>query len=832
MSEEQEHSGPWYGPSLGRFIAARKHEILMEWEAAVRRLPIARELPRPLLIDEIPELLDAIAASAPPEDTEQPDVAGDVIEAHALQRLESGYDLSQVIIEYALLRDCIARAWDRELTPPAERGALRGLHRAIDRSISVSVQRFREAHDRATRALDRIALTSLESRNLEDLLGKLLRVLVDTVPAIDTAAILLREGDRLRLRAAVGIPRLVEEGHSVPLGEGFAGRIAKERRPVFLRPGPDHPIAQSPVGGARGIRALYGVPMMEGDDLVGVTHIGSRTAADFSEQDRRILGMMAHRATAAIAQQVLRQEAERRAVELDAVIESIPEAVYIADRSRILRSNRRGAELLGANQSDTAQVLESAFAAALGRRTVVKEDIVHRGGQERIIRSATAPIEIEGRVDAAVSVVADITEAKRQEHERLELLMREQRARERAESAERAQRFLSEATAILASSLEYDRTLDSVTRLVVRELADWCAVDLLDAGGKLGNVAVAQADAARVRLAREPGARWPAAAEVAVGGPGQVIATGASVLVDDTRHDALRELGIQSVILVPVSARDRVLGTLTLVLAGSGRRYAAADRAIAEDLGRRAGLAVENARLYRAAREATQLRERLLAMVSHDLRSPLSAIALSATVLLGHAHAQGDARSAAQLETIQRAVARMTRLIGDLLDLANIGAGQLKVEKRREPARELVAEALDLQEPLARAAGITLTRDLPIGGLFVDCDRERIFQVLSNLTDNAIKFSRAGDEVAVRARRRGDAVEIEVKDHGPGIPPEELGAIFDPYWSRERQGKKGSGLGLFIAKGIVAAHGGRIWAESETGRGTSLLFTLPIAAEP
>ena len=169
----------------------------------------------------------------------------------------------------------------------------------------------------------------------------------------------------------------------------------------------------------------------------------------------------------------------------------------------------------------------------------------------------------------------------------------------------------------------------------------------------------------------------------------------------------------------------------------------------------------------------------------------------------------------------------MERLIGDLLDMAGIQAGRLAVEKKPEDLRELLSEALDLQEALAREKGLRLVRELELDGATVPCDRGRVHQVLTNLIGNAIKFCSPGDTITVRATRRERDVEIAIRDTGPGIAPGALPHVFDPYWSAREHAQQGTGLGLYIARGIVEAHGGRMGATSELGVGSTFTFTLP-----
>jgi PAS domain S-box-containing protein len=850
---------------LAKFILSHKAQILALWEQAVRRLPTARDLPKPVLLDSVPQLLDSIVQAIADRVTPDKDVPPKFVEEHAFQRLDTGFDLAQVVAEYSLLRDAILELWEEAALAIQDRSAARVLHRAIDQAISLSVERFTREQIRAARALDRIATASLESEDLDDLLRRLLLVLIETMPAVDTAAILLRTDDNLTVRAAVGLEREVEIGFSLKIGEGFAGKVAAERRPIFLKSAATDPLVKSEVLRERRVRALYGVPLIDADEVVGVAHVGSLTAFDFSAEDRRMVASLASRATAAIYQQMLRRDAEGRAAELRAVIENIPDAVYIADRARITTANRRGLELLGIKSLDempmehTARVqrlrahdpatgeeishLEGGFARAFQGETNVRElAIVGADGEQRVIRSACAPIEIGGRVDLAVSVTSDITEAKRYERERAELLEKERAARARAENAEAGQRFLSEATAILASSLDYENTLKRITALAVPTLADWCQVDLVGADGALRTVSIVHADEAKMRIARALADGYPVRADARFGAP-EVIRTGRAQLSADVpdrvlvsvaqneQHLAiLRELGLASYIVVPLSAHDRVFGALSLATGReSDRRYGPAELQIATHLGRRAGLAIQNAQLYREAREAVRLREQVLAVVSHDLRNPLSAAMLAAEALSRKARDRDEPGMLKQAETIRRSASRMDHLINDLLDMASIQVGKFKVERKPHPAQVLINEAVDPYESSAAEEGIRLAIDADLGDLAVDCDRERVLQVFSNLLGNALKFSQRGDRIMVRARRDAGDIRFEVADTGPGISPAERAHIFEPYWSAERNGKKGTGLGLFIARGVVEAHGGKLGVDSEPGRGTTFFFTIPIA---
>jgi signal transduction histidine kinase len=239
-------------------------------------------------------------------------------------------------------------------------------------------------------------------------------------------------------------------------------------------------------------------------------------------------------------------------------------------------------------------------------------------------------------------------------------------------------------------------------------------------------------------------------------------------------------------------------------------------------------VAVDNARLFAKARREALLREQILAIVSHDLRNPLSAVVMGA----GRIEAKEADREEILRVTgaIRRAARRMERLISDLVDVASIQSGRLSVSPQPRPPGDLVREAVDAMKPLAQQRGLSLggnATDLPD----VLADHDRILQVFGNLLSNALDVTPQGGRVEVRAVLRGPAVRFSVSDTGPGLAPGEAEHVFEPYRRGSAAGYKGTGLGLAIASGIVAAHGGEIGVDSEPGRGATFWFTLPAAAE-
>lgn len=233
----------------------------------------------------------------------------------------------------------------------------------------------------------------------------------------------------------------------------------------------------------------------------------------------------------------------------------------------------------------------------------------------------------------------------------------------------------------------------------------------------------------------------------------------------------------------------------------------------------------ERKRMEEELRVAVQSRERVLAAVSHDLRNPLNTIQLTSATLLSQL--AGDQRWRRHLEIIHRSGLRMDHLIADLLDTASIGAGRLSIETKRERADDVLREALELHQPLAEEQSIALFLCPLAESILVECDRQRVMQVFANLIGNALKFCRAGDTVTLGCERVDVAARFWVEDTGPGIQPELLARLFDPYWSGP--GSSGVGLGLYIARGIVERHGGHIEVQSTVGRGARFSFTVPIA---
>jgi PAS domain S-box-containing protein len=406
--------------------------------------------------------------------------------------------------------------------------------------------------------------------------------------------------------------------------------------------------------------------------------------------------------------------------------------------------------------------------------------------------------------------------------------------------AEETQTFLADVGAVLSESLDYRTTLANLARRVVPYLANWCLIDEVFGSSTVREVAAAHADPAQEVWVR--GLERRHALECG-NSPGiaDVVRTGRSKLcrhipdmswmageIGAGQTELLRRIGAVSCMFVPLSVRDRVLGVMTLVSSAPHRRFSPTDLAFAEEVCRRAALAMENALLYAESERASRAREEFLAIVSHDLRSPLSSVIASGRML---ERVPGNAEQAERAaRTIQRSAARMERLITDLLDLVQIQAGRLIVEPEAYDALSVIDDSLEMFKPIAAEKEIHLHVE-GTANLQLYCDRDRVLQILSNLVGNAFKFTPPAGSIVVRVEPDGHEVRFTISDTGPGIPEEQFAHIWERFWRARTANASGVGLGLSIAKGLVEAHGGRIWGESTVGVGTTIYFTLPLVAE-
>lgn len=411
---------------------------------------------------------------------------------------------------------------------------------------------------------------------------------------------------------------------------------------------------------------------------------------------------------------------------------------------------------------------------------------------------------------------------------------RESAARHRHEQA---QALLAEAAVSLTASLDYRQTLDTLVHLLVPKLADWCVVHVVGPDGEIHPGELAHADPAREPAVRMLHERWRFRTDDPIG-VAQVMRSGQSLLVprvppelvaqvaqDPEHHRVMEELAPRSCMMVPLIARKRTLGTITLVAAESPRVFGRHDLALAQELASRAALAIDNARLYQAAQAAVRARDEMVAVVSHDIRSPLQTITTACSILELDVPEPRKAQSRAM---IRRAVGQMERLTTDLLDISRIEAGGIPLHCGEVDAAALLVEVGAAFQATADASLIRLEVMVEPGLPRLWADRDRLLQVLSNLLGNAFKFTPQGGRIGLRALRCGVGVQLVVSDTGCGIPPDHVPRLFDRFWQSDRKRGPGAGLGLAIVKGLVEGHGGVVEVESTVGVGSTFSVSLPI----
>jgi PAS domain S-box-containing protein len=618
------------------------------------------------------------------------------------------------------------------------------------------------------------------------------------------------------------------------LGEDPAGNAAAGREPVWIEQlGADDSSLRMRLAVAAGLRSVAAFPVRQRESVPAIIELFAR---DVRPVDEGMLHLMT-----ALGQQIClvlhREEAqaaalealERSREELETVLRALPDGITVRDAAgRLVYANEAIAQAVGLPD------LRASPAELLGRFRMWDEngrplsaDEIRRvdppaGGEERLLRYR--PIgqggqDGQGGGDRWVSVKAAPVADARGGSGRVVIVMRDVTAERRDHEW---QRFLGDASTALASSMDLPAALEELAALAARTVADRCAVVLRRGSGEARVSAFASAVGAD-----------PSDAETVE--RGRTDSLRAALAAMTSQQPVLENVPGRSAMAVPLHLRGQSVGALVLAVLGEGRRYGPADLGSAQELARRASIAIDNVRLLAEAQESVRAREDLLAIVSHDLRNPLGVVLASSALLLKSSlppdQPGKEGRARRQVEAIERAGNRMNRLIRDLLDFAAIQAGHLSVSSHPREVGTLLREVFDALEPLAATKSIKLVDGSPENsGLHISCDHDRVIQLFSNVVGNAVKFTPEGGTVILRADPDDAMVRFSVADDGPGIALEELPYVFDRYYQARRRNRDGIGLGLSIARGIVEAHGGRIWVESPTaagGGGTTFFFTLP-----
>ncbi|WNG51317.1 PAS domain-containing protein [Archangium minus] len=482
------------------------------------------------------------------------------------------------------------------------------------------------------------------------------------------------------------------------------------------------------------------------------------------------------------------------------VHEVLPELAETRDVERMLRSvMERGAPLL--NLDDTVSARSDT--------------------PPRLVRTSLFPVMAKGETLGVGMVVLDITEQKR---------------------VEEGLRFLAEATAQLSASLDLRTTLENTARLVAEHMADYCLVDVLSADGQhLERVAAVSREPGKQRLLDES-SRFSTLNQ-----PGspirQVLESGRAALMsevpetfmndritDPEPRAVLEQLRPRSVMMVPLIARERTLGVLSVVSQDPARRYTERDLAFLEDLAWRAALAVDNARLFQQAEQAVAARDEFVAIATHELRTPLSALSLQLTALqraVDTGRPPTEERLRQSLLTARRQTERLEQLVSHLLDVSRISTGRMELEPEAVDLSELVQRlVLRFEDKLAESGCTPVVRaDAPV---VAKVDRLRVEQVLMNLLSNAMKYA-PGQPVELSVALEQQEAVLGVRDHGPGISPEAQARIFERYQRASgRHSRESLGLGLYVSRQIARAHGGELAVQSTPGQGSHFILRLPL----
>lgn len=417
-------------------------------------------------------------------------------------------------------------------------------------------------------------------------------------------------------------------------------------------------------------------------------------------------------------------------------------------------------------------------------------------------------------------------------------------ARDLSDEKRRAnqENFLLETSHWQAETVDYQERLQRTVDALVPKIADICSIYVLEEG-KLVPKAVAhstnESDEFIWSIARSgPGLCPPSV------GANYVYETGRSQLIEDLNVQVLEKtdfpaevlqrltkMKFRSYMAVPLFVRGKILGVMSLARLAPNS-FTKNDLDFAEIIGARSALQIDNARLYFEAQASIRLREEILGIVSHDLRSPLATVVMSNQMLAEAAEqmvAEEDKKLIdAPVGIIHRATKQMGRLIGDLLDFARIESGGLSLDLEYVSSGDLIRRGLEMIEHHSRRKDIEFDVQMPSNPPRLACDPDRVTQVFYNLLGNAVKFSPQGSRVKVNVSHESGVLRVEIEDQGRGIPNENLELIFEKYWRVKHDSKEGTGLGLYISRKIIESHGGKLWAEHGASSGAKLIFTLPI----
>ena len=535
-------------------------------------------------------------------------------------------------------------------------------------------------------------------------------------------------------------------------------------------------------------------------------------------------------------------EQERRLARSEArfraIIERNADAILVVARDGTIRFANLAAEHLFGRASE--DLVGSMFGFPMVAGETIEVDLVVAGAA-RIAEMRVVQSEWEDE-EAHIASLRDVTERIHAEQDARRLI-REQAARTAAEQSAARMRFLAESSAVLAASLDYDATLAALAHLCVPRLADWSVVYGLDEDGHPYRAEVAHCEESRSELVNR-------LKGLPISGSGthsvrEVLRTGRAVVERDVTDEVLanmaetedereiaRTLGAVSYMLVPMIARGSPVGAIAFVSSNPDRRFEAEDLTLAEDIALRGALAGANSRLYSQAKAANQTKSDFLAVVSHDLRTPLTAITGYADLLRMGIPEPLSPGSLERVERIRTSANHLQYLLNELLTFARLDAQHEKKHATSVDLRALLRDVESVVEPLVQQQHLRLQLQLPGNPVVIVTDADKVRQIVLNLATNAVRYTRDGSVTISLTRAADQAAQIEVRDTGIGIAEENLSRIFDPFWQvspAQRAQGGGTGLGLSIVKRLISLIGGRIDVRSKIGDGSSFIVTLPAA---
>jgi PAS domain S-box-containing protein len=553
----------------------------------------------------------------------------------------------------------------------------------------------------------------------------------------------------------------------------------------------------------------------------------------------------------------LRLDAERE--QLGELFRLAPDGYVVTDPSGVIQeANRAACALLGEPEGGLAGIPLAAFVTSTRRPLLERRLAAMRRGEEgaewemrfspregSYVDAAVAAAPVHDDVGGVLGVrwmLRDLTASRRAETA-ARRLWEEQAAREHAQASERRNAFLAEAGELLAASLDYEGTLASVARLAVPRIADSCVAYVLEDDGRVRRLGIAHVDPEREQALRRLLEGRPFDPRSIVRPVARVLRTGEAELIPEIAGTDIEtpsgveeaewtaaELAPRSLLVVPLRVRDRILGALSLGWSETGK-YTPDDLWLARKLAERAALAIENARLHREARRASEAKSEFLAAMSHEFRTPLTAIVAFADLMVAGIPQPISGPPLQHAERIQGAARHLAELIEQVLTLSRLDSDRERAQTEPVDLGGLARDTAALVQPLAEQKGLRMAVDVPQHGPVVQTDANKVRQVLFNLLGNAVKFTEHG-EVRLAVHPAPGGVTLEVRDTGEGIAPADLERIWEPFWqaARPEAGRPpGTGLGLGIVRQLVRVLGGEIHARSDPGRGTAFVVRLPAA---